>query len=436
MSAILFVIIVVFFAYPCCDGQKSHRACDLFSPSVAAAADNLHLQCPSPIGFPEDSLSGSTAPLEAREGSNLLQVRSKRSSKLPSVAVGGDIKQPQPTLKPVAPTFQPQTTPAMLRYLSSRATAARVAVERLLKPWQIAGVLFLLALLIVACLLLAVQAEEKRSGATSRQHHSPVISSRPTLPPTSASSSPLLGRSLFKASTPPRPQTIPPERTLSPATPKASVARMDAVASRHLCPGLVVPHGNECHLALPVLNTPRDGSTGAVAFDVKDLNGNCVVTAELVLPQLGSSGFDMADKPLFTLWGTSRRNVARGGDGQRLLAYCRTMIGPGDGRKQVCIYDARDALFAMVVKDPADGRCVVSSGRTSLRLYIEPDKAPNRQQSLRLYNDQRQLLAETSREPMSFNPSGSYYKLRVGSDMDVGLVLCALFSVQCSSELA
>lgn len=168
MSAILFVIIVVFFAYPCCNGQKSHRACDLFSPSVAAAADNLHLQCPSPIGFPEDSLSGSTAPLEAREGSNLLQVRSKRSSKLPSVAVGGDIKQPQPTLKPVAPTFQPQTTPAMLRYLSSRATAARVAVERLLKPWQIAGVLFLLALLIVACLLLAVQAEEKRSGATSR----------------------------------------------------------------------------------------------------------------------------------------------------------------------------------------------------------------------------------------------------------------------------
>lgn len=161
-----------------------------------------------------------------------------------------------------------------------------------------------------------------------------------------------------------------------------------------------------------------------IAFDVQDLGGNCVIKAEAVLP-FSSIAYLSRQRPYFVLRAGNMPGVVHDEGGWPLLAYCK-MTNEMALRKRVCIYDRRDELFAMVNKDTSGTRYVVSSGRASLQLYVEGDAE---KQSLRVTNDQRYLLAETTPETMSFNPDGSYYKLRVTADIDVGLVLCALFSV-------
>lgn len=481
----LFTITVALLACACCCGSSRDRTCGHLGPAPGTVVDELHGACAISLGIQQYFPSVGASSLGAEEGRNLLQVKSSRASKLPSVESGtsprtsADLRSVDRPLRISFLTIDPHLrvpefndTKQVARFLESGATFARGVVANLLKPAKSAGsrsgILFVgLAFLLLACLVFfSVQSNKHivfppreprsqlRHDAVQLRHEAAILSqsSLSQSYPASASNSPFLGGSLLQVATPPRPHVSPSGRKLNPG----SSARLSPVQSSrqpslaavespgqisqgshnarvpHLCPGLVVPNGNECHLAVPVLSSPRDASAaGTLAFEVQDLNGNCVVTAEFLLSGSGKAGFDMTNIPLFTLRAAKRPGAPRRGEEPRVLAYCRT-AKEAASRTRVCIYDSRDEPFAMVYKDPSYSRYTLSSSRIPLHLYIEGEAS---KRTMKVTNDQRQLLAETSGETMSFNPSGTYYKLRVGSDVDVGLVLCALFSVY-SLELA
>jgi hypothetical protein len=203
-----------------------------------------------------------------------------------------------------------------------------------------------------------------------------------------------------------------------------------AGAARHLCPGLVVPHGNECILAVPALaSASRAGlpdGTSIASLNVQDLDGKSVIQAEVALPRAGASE---AVRHIVLRAGTAPRS--HGQQAPPLLAYCKA--GPGGGaRKSVSIYDQHDALFATISKDPSFGRFVLTSNRSSLRLQFDGDM---RMHMMEVKSEQNQVLADMKPADMPFNPSGVYYKLRVVSNVDVGLILCCLFAME-SMELS
>lgn len=193
-------------------------------------------------------------------------------------------------------------------------------------------------------------------------------------------------------------------------------------AGRHLCPGLVVPHGNECILAVPAL--PTSGPDMA-ALTVQDLDGKSVIQAEVAMPTMARAAG--GGRPIIVLRAGSAPRVTSG-QAQPLLAYCKASTEAGN-RKSVFIYDARDELFSQIAKDPANPRrFVLTSGRVSLQLCFEGDIEKH---AVTVTNEQNQVVAETMPAVMAFNPAGVYYKLRVVSNVDVGLMLCALFAIDC-----
>jgi len=202
---------------------------------------------------------------------------------------------------------------------------------------------------------------------------------------------------------------------------------MPAQTTRHLCPGLVVPHGNECILAVPALpNTGGQPGQEVASLNVQDLDGKSVIQAEVVLPNSPRASVAMTQRPLVVLRAGSVPRAA-GQQAQPLLAYCKASHEVG-ARKSVYIYDARDELFAQVVRDSGVGRYILTSGRISLRLSFEGDILKH---VVNVTNEHRQTVAETAPATMPFNPTGNFYKLRVVSNVDVGLILCALLAIGC-----
>lgn len=209
-----------------------------------------------------------------------------------------------------------------------------------------------------------------------------------------------------------------------PGRPSSQGALTMGATSRHLCPGLVVPHGNECILAVPSVGS--SSSTEIASLNVQDLDGKSVIQAEVVNPRAARGSAAMAQRPIVVLRAGSAP-ASSGSQQQPLLAYCKAAQDLGS-RKSVYIYDARDELFAQMVKDPGHHRYVLTSGRISLQLFFNGDLQKH---SVEVTNDQQARVADTQQAVMSFNPSGFYYKLRVVSNVDVGLMLCALFAIDC-----
>jgi hypothetical protein len=210
----------------------------------------------------------------------------------------------------------------------------------------------------------------------------------------------------------------------SPIPREASMPLRDGV--RHLCPGLVVPLGNECLLAVPALPSTGSPSLDIASLNVRDLDGKSVIQAEIVQPRAAAANPAVAERPLVVLRAGSAPR-APGQQAQPLLAYCKASR-EAIGRKSVYVYDARDELFAQIVKDPGNSRYVLTSGRVSLQLFFEGNFQGH---AVKVTNDQHLVVAETEPAVMGFNPTGYFYKLRVVSNIDVGLMLCALFAIDC-----
>jgi len=241
-----------------------------------------------------------------------------------------------------------------------------------------------------------------------------VVSSTPQIP----SSIPGLGNS-------PRPPVVltastPPSQTLHPVTSSSSTRQevVPLVAAKHLCPGLVVPHGNECILAVPAV--PLQPQRDLVEMSVRDLDGKCVIQAEVV-PQAGPG---ITQRPVVVLRAGSVPRVGTH-QVQPLLAYCKASHEVGV-RKSVYIYDARDELFANIAKDPSHFRYTLSSGRSGLNIFVHGDFLRH---SIQVTTDQGQLMAEALPASLPFEGTGNYYKLKVVSNVDVGLILATLFAI-------
>lgn len=218
--------------------------------------------------------------------------------------------------------------------------------------------------------------------------------------------------------------TSPLPTNRSPIPRDASMPSRDGV--RHLCPGLVVPLGNECLLAVPALPSTGSPSLDIAALNVRDLDGKSVIKGEIVQPRAAAANPAMAERPLVVLRAGSAPRVP-GQTAQPLLAYCKASR-EAIVRKSVYVYDARDELFAQIVKDPGNSRYVLTSGRVSLQLFFEGNFQGH---AVKVTNDQHLVVAETEPAVMAFDRTGYFYKLRVVSNIDVGLMLCALFAIDC-----
>jgi hypothetical protein len=106
-----------------------------------------------------------------------------------------------------------------------------------------------------------------------------------------------------------------------------------------------------------------------------------------------------------------------------------------DGRRIATILDARKEVFAHVTKTLNAATAIVDSARpcyvlTSTRSGVQWLLDGNfREHAVHVTNEQKEILADTEPSVMKFDPSGSYYKLRVNEGVDVSLVLCALLSI-------
>jgi len=218
----------------------------------------------------------------------------------------------------------------------------------------------------------------------------------------------------------------PSARSNAKETPRAPASSTPSGPSRQLCPELVVPLGSECVLAVRCLITAK---TQQCNFEVLDINGKGVLRVE-VSPQSAlsrNSHVPSQRSPTITLKALQPRETTGG----LVLAYCCNVSRADDlwtsnGKRNVCIYNENDELFAHIVKDEARHRYVLTSGRPGLQLLFEGNFE---ERAVDVANEARELLAATEPAAMPFDPINRYYKLRVAADVDVGLVLCGLLAI-------
>lgn len=210
----------------------------------------------------------------------------------------------------------------------------------------------------------------------------------------------------------------PETRTL--AVPMTNPDSSGTVSERFLCPGLVVPKGSECVVAIPTRN-----SSASVSFNVRELTGPPVIFAEINPPTWGPTVSNLQSQKSMVMLRTSGTKM--------LIASCKA--GPeASGRRNAYIHDKGGDLFGHLTKVmapelPNDGGSpcyVLTSGRIGLQWLIEGNF---REYAVNVIGDQQRILADSEPSVMTFDPKGSYYKLRVREGVDVGLVLCALLSV-------
>lgn len=193
----------------------------------------------------------------------------------------------------------------------------------------------------------------------------------------------------------------------------------DRVPKVQLCPGLVVPHGSECLLAVPTLESCGLPSKGDVDFVVRDLHGTQVIQATVHKP-------DWTRGERCTILVIRAASASWKGDQPPVLAYCQA--GPFMGaRRSVMIQDGKQEAYASLAQDPSRAYYALSYVAGGPMVYCEGDFANH---AVSLTDESQEPLADTEPFHVTFDSARTYYKLRVCSRADVGLVLCCLVSMQ------
>mmetsp|Transcript_11265 Transcript_11265/g.25653 ORF Transcript_11265/g.25653 Transcript_11265/m.25653 type:complete len:499 (+) Transcript_11265:165-1661(+) len=203
------------------------------------------------------------------------------------------------------------------------------------------------------------------------------------------------------------------------------------------CAGLVVPSGHECLLAVPVFR-PRVGmGRQPASFEVRDLEGKELIQAEV--PAWAAGGGSIGQFASVVLRSSSTS------ESQPLshLAHCKADLDMG-GLPKAEFFNAHGQLFATMAKASPQQvqRLWPNQGQfsdPSMPSYVLTAAAGAGAQLLfsgnfdehavRVVNDRSEQLADTEPAQMRFDPAGTYYKLRVASNTDVGLVLCGLLLI-------
>lgn len=355
---------------------------------------------------------------EGCHGVGLIQKKSK-VAEIPAISEQAPHPLNVPLLPPHASQLQPQPSSSLHAMSSSASgTEAKVAysaeeyvLERFAPSLQLnflgrletakshPGIfLVLLALLAFICACVFFPAGSKKdqdsAGLRSPGPASPTQPS-PYSPP--------------RTSTLPGPSTSPSLQTIN----NGSIAMMTSSGSRHLSPGLVVPQGSECILAVPSLEASlSSGGTSSSRLDVQTLDGKAVIQADIVTPNSPNAG----QRPLVALWTAHT--------GAPCLAYCQASPDFRSYRA-VSIYDTNRELFATITK-AGSPRYLLTLAHDGLKFEFEGDHLGH---AVSVKNSQGKVVAESTPTVSAVSFRGTHYQLRVVSNIDVGLMLCAVFAI-------
>jgi hypothetical protein len=184
------------------------------------------------------------------------------------------------------------------------------------------------------------------------------------------------------------------------------------------------------------------GGSASKTLDIQDLEGREVLKADIrtrsvdnamvpaapviTLRTPGSTGRDSVGGPL----GPSESNV---------LGTCRLGVA-SDGQANIHIYNGDDVFFGSLSRQQQNNG--VGSGGPTSRVpryvftecgrfggvvFFDGDYAAH---SIFVTNEQNEQLANVEPWTASFEPNVSFFKLRVASNVDVGLIMCGLLSIQ------
>lgn len=189
--------------------------------------------------------------------------------------------------------------------------------------------------------------------------------------------------------------------------------------AEHLCSGLVVPGGSECVLAVRL---PASSVFLEAQVDVMDLTGQAVLAATLRLSN--QQGRD----PAVVLKPTSASPNGTVADQE--LARCYANRG-SDGEIGIDICKANGEIYARMTRDHSRPRYVMTKtgSNPAAPVNIVFDGLFKEHAILVSDGVLPEPVADAEPCSMSFDPNGTYYRLRVSSNVDVGLMICCLLSI-------
>lgn len=291
-------------------------------------------------------------------------------------------------------------------------------------------------------------ADERHPGQHMRPRGMGAGTPTAARPPQNFQSQPVsMARNLVSGASFPRPnspierQVNPNMHSLPPSLPPTPVH-----SPRHLCPGLVVPKDTEClltvHTVLGARASVMPGGRKAASFtgdqnlrfDILDPHGQRVLCTEVSAqaPSLDPFVWIRALPPP-----NFRPTVDHPIPVGISLAYCR--ITPGTGGQaehnsartalSVDICNANDDLYGRLRKDRSRSVWTLNGCRifSFEGLFTE--------NTVLIKNELGDTIADTEPCTMDTDPIGKYYRLRAGSGIDVGLLLCCLLSMDVMENL-
>mmetsp|Transcript_27220 Transcript_27220/g.49634 ORF Transcript_27220/g.49634 Transcript_27220/m.49634 type:complete len:503 (-) Transcript_27220:105-1613(-) len=187
----------------------------------------------------------------------------------------------------------------------------------------------------------------------------------------------------------------------------------------HLCPGLVVPPGKDCVLALPTFRTLNVFSRNSVVFSVRDLNGSSMIQGEIFAEQWSPNG--VGGQPVARLCMTTPS-----GESGPELASVKASVDAGVARSAY-IYDGHGSIFGHFARDPFRSSYVLTSRRLGQQVCFVGDFTS---QHGTVIGDNDEPMAEVDPCHLNFDPAGEHFRIRVFSQVDVCLVLCGLLAIQ------
>lgn len=208
-----------------------------------------------------------------------------------------------------------------------------------------------------------------------------------------------------------------------------------------LCPGLVVPRGSECILAVrPVPYIAPLDSDEMVTVEVLEFSGTPVLKAQVTRSPLSHAstsevqrGGSRSPTVALYMW-----DAAQGRLESTMLASCQeggTEWSPSDGGRHIFIYDAKGHLFGCLGRDPT------RRSRYGLRLTSGPDPQDPRKRSMISFdgnfddyavsvkNENQDQLADSEPCSVGFDQTSKFYRLRIVSGVDAGLIVLCLIAI-------
>mmetsp|Transcript_140039 Transcript_140039/g.254823 ORF Transcript_140039/g.254823 Transcript_140039/m.254823 type:complete len:499 (+) Transcript_140039:15-1511(+) len=187
----------------------------------------------------------------------------------------------------------------------------------------------------------------------------------------------------------------------------------------HLCPGLVVPPGKDCVLALPTFRTLNVFSRNSVVFSVRDLNGSSMIQGEIFAEQWSPNG--VGGQPVARLCMTTPS-----GESGPELASVKASVKTG-GARSAYIYDGQGYIFAHFARDPFRNSYVLTSLHIDQQVHFVGDFTA---QHGTITSDINEPMAEVDPCHLYFDPAGEHFRIRIYSEVDACLILCGLLAIQ------